>query len=862
MFILLVALLAIFGIWQAFGTKPGMETYVMASMHRSKVSNDDIDGVVIQRTRPKEEKLVFVRGSDKQWRLTEPFEDRVDKSALENTIRQVVDARKEERTDVDSNLKKWGLDNPSAVVTLQQGTEKKWTLNLGNESLGGDMSSDVYVSAGDKPSEPAAVKRSELAGLFKNINEFRQKSLLAENLYDITAVRLQEPKHDPVSLDKTSEGRWRFEKPAYGEADFEGEGTPSFSPQTTNTNITGVRDLLQAVVDTRVESDADFAETNAKDADLAAKGLAENNPERMRLEVKSQSSIGSDAGKDSTTHVLLIGKKADDKGDKLYARLSDSRNIVKVPAKYVDKIAKVIENPAALRNRELVQIDAAKTNTIDAINVEMPGRELLKLRRVSEGSTAALAATGNWKIFEAGKAQEADTSAVQGLINALTAKRLVKDFPEAGKSDADLGLDKPAAVVSLWVDGIKKEEPKDEKKDDKSKEEGKDGKKDAKDNEAKKDQKDAKGLDAKAAEAKKEEKKDPNAEPALKDQKPNVKLAFGKREKDVVYVRREAGGEVIRLAVPVNVLDKAEEGKLAYLIRKLPSYGFSNEVTKVVLTRGGETFELDRPKDEKQTPPWKLKLPVEFAGRTADSFKVEHILNELRDLQAEKLVSEKATPNDMDRFGLAMPQEKVTLTLTKSDKKTEDHVYLFGKETDDKSGVYAKQGNSDLIFVVRKAVVDSLRGDLLDPTVFTFDAGKVRGLKLSGWQDIVGSPFTLDLERKAGQSWSIKSPPDFKLDTNKVDAFVAGLTNLRALRFLPPKSQPKPEYKLDLKDGALDVVLVVEGESQPIALTIGGAAGTDGFYGRSNKVPADIFILPKAAFEQPKGKPAYFKKEQ
>ena len=78
---------------------------------------------------------------------------------------------------------------------------------------------------------------------------------------------------------------------------------------------------------------------------------------------------------------------------------------------------------------------------------------------------------------------------------------------------------------------------------------------------------------------------------------------------------------------------------------------------------------------------------------------------------------------------------------------------------------------------------------------------------------------------------------------------------------MPPKSPPKPEYKLEPKDGALDVILTVEGEKEPITLTLGGPAGMDGFYARSNKVPSDVFVLPKPAFEAAKSKPAYFKKE-
>ena len=66
------------------------------------------------------------------------------------------------------------------------------------------------------------------------------------------------------------------------------------------------------------------------------------------------------------------------------------------------------------------------------------------------------------------------------LLTALTAKRLIKEFPEANKSDADLGLDKPAAVLSIWVDGIKKDEATNEKKDEKAKDDkSKDDKKGA-----------------------------------------------------------------------------------------------------------------------------------------------------------------------------------------------------------------------------------------------------------------------------------------------------------------------------------------------------------------------------------------------
>ena len=94
LFIVLIALLAVFAIWQSLGSKPGSEAYMMASMRRADVTTDKVDGVVLQR---KSEKLVFVRNQDNQWKLVEPFEDRVDKFAIEDLIRQVIDARREEQ---------------------------------------------------------------------------------------------------------------------------------------------------------------------------------------------------------------------------------------------------------------------------------------------------------------------------------------------------------------------------------------------------------------------------------------------------------------------------------------------------------------------------------------------------------------------------------------------------------------------------------------------------------------------------------------------------------------------------------------------------------------------------------------------
>src|SRR5205823_10350896 len=147
------------------------------------------------------------------------------------------------------------------------------------------------------------------------------------------------------------------------------------------------------------------------------------------------------------------------------------------------------------------------------------------------------------------------------------------EFPDSVK-EADMGLAKPEATVSLWIDGLERN-PKQEPKTSDKKDEKKNNKK--------------------------EEKK--SDEPKLKTDKPTVKLTFGKRDKlggkDIVYIRREAGDEKALVAVPVSVLDKVLQKPLAYFDRTLPSFPIGGDITKLVIERGGQTFEIE--KETKET---------------------------------------------------------------------------------------------------------------------------------------------------------------------------------------------------------------------------------------------------------------------
>jgi hypothetical protein len=494
-----------------------------------------------------------------------------------------------------------------------------------------------------------------------------------------------------------------------------------------------------------------------------------------------------------------------------------------------------------LRSRALLPNGTAG---VDALDIGVGGDPPIQLRKLPDG----------WKLFGPSDSKAANTQAIQGLLRELGDRRIIRDFPDPKLTDADKGFDRPSAVVTLWDNGIIEEakptDKKDEKKAGEEQQKPPEKKDEPKDKAAKKDDKPAE---------KKDEKKEP-ARPKMKD--PTAKLVFGKRDKDLLFVRREMGGAKADFAVPESLLPKLTRGRLDYLDQTLPSFT-QDQVTKLTFTRGGETWVIEKETKDKAPPTWVIRQPANLAGRPAEPFKLMALLGDLSQLRAERLWAEKATDKELERFGLKTP--RLTATVTLADVKDKERSYLFGAETDDKAQVYAKQGDRDLIFSVTKSAVDAFQqADVVDPTVFRLDLSKVTGMKLTGWAtlNVERKPQTLELERKGANNWAVKAPPSFKLSASQAESLLTALATVRAEKVIVYKTGPKPEHKLTPADGALTIEIGVDGEKEPVTLTIGAEAeGGKSYYAQSNKAPGDVFLVPKELFEKFRANPNAFAAE-
>jgi hypothetical protein len=837
-YILIAIVLVLVGVFfWAVWSGPGSEggTWVLPSMHDKANPMDpgDIDRVEIQRTKPTEETLVFEKDPEsKQWRITSPRDYRGNNANIDDLIRQIYNASREKEAERLTNRSQYGLEPPNEVVTLQKG-DRRVLLNVGEVGVGGENAENtvMYVTSSDVK-DIMTVKRRSLDKVLKGVNDFRSRELLSPASSDIQAFTLSERDKDkvtkgPIELKKGTEDHWTYLQPPYGDAQDRGPN-PVGEEKAPGNVETALNDLSSL----KVESDKDFVADDVKD--LAQYNLEPAKDDLVRIEIERVEEIAKNAEGEKekkTKKIALIvgvGKKVGENDSQYYAYIDDPqhKDVVRISTKSVARLLKLLEKPDALRDRNLVALGFKKPDAIDVKN----SWGLLEFRHTSDTQKP-------WQLWRGDKSYTVDEPAIQNLITTLTAPDQVESFPDPA-TRAQLGLDKPDIIVQVWVDSLPPEEKKEEKKD---------GKKDEK----------------------KEEKKAKKPEPKDKS-KPAYTLSFGNRKENSVAVERKRGDEKTGtiVMVPAKVLDQVREGPLAYLDKQLPPFNTNRfdatpNVTKLALTRDGTTFEISR--EDKAGAPWKIDKPADFAGRAADRAAVEEILRELNGLRAVKIEDDKI-PADakLAELGLKNPRYKAVVTLTK-DGKPKTFEYDFGKEADNKSGVYLRSSQQDMIAVVPNTVVTALQRELQDPTVFLFDPAKVKEVKLTGWiglQKSIGenTPKTLIFKRAAnGSDWEAE-PKTFKVDNKRLDDFLRQLSTLRAQKFVAHKATPAADQELDPAKGGLLIEITLPGEKEPkkLTLTVGKADGNDAYLAISNQLPGDIFDVRKDLFEKAKDKPAYF----
>ncbi|GIW82191.1 MAG: hypothetical protein KatS3mg105_3998 [Gemmatales bacterium] len=814
LFALLFVQLIVFGLTQFFHLKKPKEEsqFVFAALNETAAPlATDFDSVVIERDKPKKEQIIFVR-YEQGWKMTSPHHVLVDNDIVDRLIGQVTRAKRQ-KADISQHPSEYELDPPGQRIRLHRaGKEDEIVLNIGRASSTTE-DAVVYVTTSETD-KVLAVKKKDIDLAFQPLQEFLAVNPLSISALNTSFAELKS-NDQGFAVKKTAENNWQFTRPAsYGDADYEG------GPRSKDDAITGVKFLLEAIGRIHPRNRDDYIKLSATDDELENYGLTREKPATLFVKVTRTSDRLVGGNETPVDLLLLVGKKvelgkkpadkkAEDKKEKAdtqqeelyYARFllekeDAQRPVVRVPGKEVERLLKLVADPAQLRNRNLVSFVQAQ---VDAINIKNKGTTI-KLRKTGE--------LRRWYVFDAvSKPVKAKQAVVDDLIRDMVVPRLIREFPTG--PDAEYGLDKSEVALEVWTDGI----------------------------------------DRKAEEDARAKAGNNIFLPKLVNDEPNYRFLFGKTREDAVYVKKiERGKKPITVVIADTLYYAITANPLSFVDPELLSF-VDKDAVRLEIERGGIRYTIAR--DDKDKSKWKFETPKELAGKAADSLAVFQVLRQLSQLKESKVVAEKA--DDLSSYGLDKPAVKAVVTIDKAGK-TEQRTYLFGNDI--QGGVYAKQGERDWVFLVLPQDIESVRkAPLRDRTVFRFELRDVKEVKFSGW-NVAGQPKVLHVVRKDDDAWEVKEPPDFKLDAEQLNAFVGLRGDMKAEKFIS-KLSPRSRFKLEAGE-AFQMEILLKGSKEPLRLTVGALCSKEddpelagkSYYAQSNTLPGDVFLVPSLSFEK------------
>jgi hypothetical protein len=811
--------------WLADDKSPGAD---VLTEELAGVKPEDVDTVEMERDTGSRLKLVRTDAAKNKWELVEPYRVPADGAAVNAVVAALLRAKPTASGEVRPEPAAHGLEPPGLKVTLRQGS-KASTVNLGEVSIGGSKAL-VFVTTSARPARPMAVPRGELEALFRDtkgsgkaadlvkwVADYRVKTVFPADGRamgeDVAAVKFDLPgKKKELALSRTPAGGWKFDSPA-GWGDADAEGDPSGSP----TAFTGVGPLLRALTNLSAATAADFIE---QPKDLKEYGLNPDNPDRVRVEMRT---------KDGQVAVVYLGKfeagaappppipgmppHPPTGGGKVYVSVEGQQGVIRANATNLSGLAAVVADPAPLRDRDLLRVERGKT--VDGLDIILAGQapdKPTKLRKVGN----------DWKLYGGpGDPQNAFGAPVMKIVDVVTARRTIKDFPAPNPAN----FAAIAATVYVWADGFNPPPP-----------------------------------DPKA-----ELGAAPKGEPVKKAEP--TKLEFGRVEGETLYVRRTLpDGQVNEFALPtavrvgggtetVPVLATVAKTRLDLLDPSLPS--FSDAAATRITVSGANNYVLVR--DEKPDPAtketlWRFAEPAPQKGQVADSRRVSDLLTLLATSQGSfgKFVDE--APANPAEYTLAPPRLKVVVGL--GDKSGNDIGFEFGKDTADPDKVYARVVGRPAVFTIQRRAMDQFASpDLRDRVVFRgIPAAQATSVELTGWGGI-----GLKFEKNKDGVWVSQppTPPAFVVDPAKVTAFVDLLARTPVKTF--EKGAPEPKHGFG--DPKLSLTARVRWPGGEAYVNLGGTPdGGASYYGWTTALPApdQIFTIDAAPFKPYKDGPGGF----
>ncbi len=197
-FVLLIILAGLLGYYYyTQKTAKPPETNAVLSLKKSEITSLDI--------RQGQQDLISLARTGGKWKIVKPIEYDVDSINL-NDLLNAASSVKADRKLSDSDLSKYGLDNPSYTVSIGLGDDRSVKLLIGNSSPVGNA---YFVKVSNKPYvyrvESTALEKFMLSGDF--VYQYAQKYIYQTAKDKITKIAYIKS-GDEYTLQKNKDGSW------------------------------------------------------------------------------------------------------------------------------------------------------------------------------------------------------------------------------------------------------------------------------------------------------------------------------------------------------------------------------------------------------------------------------------------------------------------------------------------------------------------------------------------------------------------------------------------------------------------------------------------------------------------------------
>jgi hypothetical protein len=274
------------------------------------------------------------------------------------------------------------------------------------------------------------------------------------------------------------------------------------------------------------------------------------------------------------------------------------------------------------------------------------------------------------------------------------------------------------------------------------------------------------------------------------------------------YYAREGEQSKI-LMVPTSLYNKFD--KTVFTLRDKTVLALDQtQVKRVEVQQGDQVIAVESEGDKG----WKMVAPLEAK---ADRTKVNELISSINGAKVKEVLDD--APQDLAKYGLTPPRWRLTFFI--GDDRGEKSL-LLGDEHTAKSGLNAKRGAMDNVFLVETKLLEKLpkaASDWRDRALMAVKRDDMERVEIRDGDSKLEVVCVENCGKIPDDRWQLKQPIEAKADPVKVRTLLRNLEELKVKAFTSEAAADLSPYGLDHPTARINLWL--KGHSEPATLLIG-----------------------------------------